>query len=139
MPEQPNQNQKPSASEILRRGDQLLLAALALAGLAGIFLVWICQGGGSGRLVEIDRADSPHVSFQVDVNSAAWPELAQLPGIGQTLARRIVEERRRGGPFEKIEDVPYRVPGIGPKKFEAMRRYLIAKPTSRRGTAAAEP
>lgn len=120
MPDETNRPPKPSVREILRRGDQLVLATLALFGLAGI----LCWWAGRGDLVEFERAERHNVVFKVDANRAAWPELAQLPGIGETLARRIVEERRRHGPFTDLQDIPRRVHGIGPKKFLEMKPYL---------------
>lgn len=50
---------------------------------------------------------------RVAVNRATAAELDALPGIGPALARAIVEERTRGGPFRSVADLE-RVPGIGP-------------------------
>ena len=30
-------------------------------------------------------------AYSVDINRAEWPELAQIPQVGETLARRIVD------------------------------------------------
>jgi competence ComEA-like helix-hairpin-helix protein len=57
---------------------------------------------------------------RLDLNRATSAELQQLPGIGPTLAQRIVEARERQGGFASPEDLR-RVPGIGEKKFEAIR------------------
>ena len=82
---------------LLRRADQAAVAVLLLAGLAASAGWWIAQGGLQGRLIEIERARPQTAQFKVDLNSADWPELVQLPGIGETLARRIVESRRAEG------------------------------------------
>jgi competence protein ComEA len=135
MPDEPREPQKTPPGGILRRGDQIVLATLVLLGLGGILFWWGWRGGGQGGLVEIDRAEPGELTFQVDVNSADWPELSQLPGIGETLARRIVAERRRDGLFVEVEDIPRRVPGIGPKKFERMKLYLCLRPASQAAAA----
>ena len=62
-------------------------------------------------------------SFRVEVNSATWVEWMQLPGIGQTMAFRIVTNRDINGPFSSIEDV-MRVDGIGPRTLDQMRPWL---------------
>ena len=62
--------------------------------------------------------------YQVALNSATWVEWAQLDGIGETLARRIVADREQRGPFRSIDDLD-RVKGIGPKTLEKMRPYLV--------------
>lgn len=56
----------------------------------------------------------------VDINRATAAELEALPGVGPATARKIVDDREANGPFATPEDL-MRVPGIGPKKFEAMR------------------
>ena len=90
----------PSRSHwLLRHADQAGVAVLVLSGLAATIGWWLSQGGWQGRLVEVDRAGPQTAAFQVDINEADWPELAMLPGIGKTLAERIVASRREQGPF----------------------------------------
>ena len=48
---------------------------------------------------------------------------ALLPGIGPALSRRIVAERHKNGAFGTVEEL-LRVPGIGPGKLSAIRRYF---------------
>jgi competence protein ComEA len=56
----------------------------------------------------------------VDINRATVAELETLPGVGPATAQKIVDDREANGPFAAPEDL-MRVPGIGAKKFEAMR------------------
>ena len=49
----------------------------------------------------------------LNVNRATAVELERLPGIGPSLARRIVADREARGPFATVEALS-RVPGIGP-------------------------
>jgi competence protein ComEA len=58
----------------------------------------------------------------VDLNSAPAEEIARLPRIGMSLAKRIVEDRVARGPFRGLEDLD-RVPGVGP----ALRRTLAER------------
>ena len=120
---------------VLRRVDQAGVAGLVLAGLAATVGWWIWHGGWGGRLVEVDRAEPRAARFEVDLNAAGWPELAQLPGIGETLARRIVRSRQEDGPYVDPEDLT-RVEGIGSKTVETIRPYL--RPLPGRGTAAGQ-
>ena len=120
----------PGPSYLLRRADQAAVAGLVLLGLASMGGWWVAHGGCRGRLVEIDRAEPLSAEFEVDLNEAEWPELAQLPDIGETLARRIVESRNRDGPFFDHEDLK-RVRGIGPRTLERVRPYLRPMPEHR--------
>ena len=110
-----------------RRADQAAIAGVALAALVSMAVYWVAQGGGRGRLIEIDRQPRRQVEFLVDVNRADWPELAQLPEIGESLAKRIVETRRHRGPYLDHDDLR-RVRGIGPKTLERIRPYLRPMP-----------
>jgi competence ComEA-like helix-hairpin-helix protein len=56
---------------------------------------------------------------RLDVNRATLTELQRLPGVGPSLAARIVE-RREVKPFDSVDDLR-KVKGIGPKILEAMR------------------
>ena len=69
------------------------------------------------------------VHFVVDVNTAEEPELIQLPGIGATLARRIIETRETSGPFLRPDDLR-RVKGIGEKKTAQLRPYVQTSPAA---------
>lgn len=116
----------------LRRGDQLGVAALVLAGFIGVGAWWMAHGGPWGGLVDIDHAEPRHAQFEVDLNMAEWPELAQIPDIGEALARRIVESRELDGPFVNHDDLD-RVSGIGPRTIERMRPYLRPIPRYENG------
>jgi len=56
----------------------------------------------------------------LDINIADVEELTELPGIGETLAGRIVAYREEHGPFLHIEGLQ-NVEGIGPGKYEAIK------------------
>ena len=118
------------ASWLLRRADQAAVASFVAVALVGTVAWWLAQGGWQGRLVELDRSEPRDAAFLVDLNQADWPELVQLPGIGETLARRIVESRQQDGPFVDHEDLT-RVRGIGPKTLDAVRPYLLPMPEVR--------
>jgi len=103
------------------------VAALVVLGLVSTVGWWISQGGISGSLIELESAEPQIAAFEVDLNQADWPELAQLPSIGPTLARRIVESREADGPFLEIDDLR-RVRGIGPKTLDTIRPFLQPMP-----------
>lgn len=63
---------------------------------------------------------------QIDINVATAEDLQKVPGIGETLARRIVEFRDEHGRFEKVDDL-LNVRGIGTASLEKLRPYLIVK------------
>jgi len=112
---------------LLRAADQAAVAGLVLLSLVGMGVYWVVQGGLRGGLIEIDRADPLVARFQVDVNAAGWPELSQMPALGETLARRIVESRTAFGRFVDHDDL-LRVPGIGPRTLERMKPFLLPMP-----------
>ena len=64
----------------------------------------------------------------LDLNAAAEEELTALPGIGEALARRIVEYREANGPFESVEALT-EVSGIGPGKLAALEGLVTVEDT----------
>jgi competence protein ComEA len=123
----PSESTPQSPHWLLRRADQAAVAFLVVLGLASTVGWWIFHGGLRGELIEVEHAPPQTARFQVDVNSAAWPELVQIPGVGRTLADRIVESRQREGPFVEVEDLR-RVHGIGRKTLDSMRPFLRPLP-----------
>ena len=112
---------------LLRWADQATVAGLIAASLVALAAYWFTHGGHRGELIEIDRAAALTARYQVDINNAEWPEFAELPQIGETLARRIVESRQTAGPFADHDDLR-RVRGIGPRTLERIKPYLLPMP-----------
>lgn len=71
----------------------------------------ISNGGGSERQ-EI-----------VNINTATQTELESLPGIGPSLALKIINYRKENGNFSSIEDIK-NVSGIGESKFEVLKEFI---------------
>lgn len=122
---QPSKEQ--AVPPLLRRLDQAAVAALVMFALVGMAAYWFVHGGHRGELIEIDRAEPLTARYQVDINRAEWPEFAELPDIGETLARRIIESRAAAGPFGDHNDL-LRVNGIGPRTLDKLRPYLLPMP-----------
>jgi competence protein ComEA len=59
----------------------------------------------------------------VNINTATLEELDSLPGIGPTIAQRIIDYRNENGPFNTIEDI-MNVSGIGPATFEEIQDLI---------------
>lgn len=60
---------------------------------------------------------------KVDINRAdAWL-LKALPGIGETLAERIVDYRQQNGPFQNIREIA-KVAGIGATTYEQIKDLI---------------
>jgi competence protein ComEA len=121
------QSAKDGWRPVLRRMNQATVAVLIVCALAGMGLYWFVAGGPTGKLIEIDRAEPLTARFLVDINSADWPEFAELPDVGETLARRIVESRATNGRFADHDDL-LRVRGIGKRTLEKLKPYLMPMP-----------
>ncbi len=110
----------------LTQREQSVVATLVCVALAGMAVLWVLHGGTRGQ-IDIDRAEPLHYAFRVDVNTASWPELSQLPQIGPIMATRIVDYRTENGPFTSREQL-MDVPGIGPRTLERIEEYLLPLP-----------
>ena len=62
----------------------------------------------------------------ININKATQTELETLPGIGPSLAGRIISYREQNGKFKKIEDIK-NVAGIGDSKFENIKDFIKVK------------
>ena len=118
---------RPSPHWLIHRADQAAVASLVVAAMLATIGWWVSHGGWRGRQIEVERAGPLTCRFEVDINTADWPELIQLPGIGPVLAQRIVASRESQGRFADIEDLR-RVRGLGPKTLEQIRPYLRCLP-----------
>ncbi|MFZ9533262.1 MAG: ComEA family DNA-binding protein [Ilumatobacteraceae bacterium] len=64
----------------------------------------------------------PSGALLVDLNRATVAELDQLPGVGPSTARAIVDHRTRNGPFASVDDL-LAVRGIGPAKLAELKPF----------------
>lgn len=63
---------------------------------------------------------------KININTADIGTLCELPGVGESLANRIIQYREENGKFKSIDDLK-NVSGIGEKKFESLREYIVVK------------
>lgn len=100
---------------------RLIAAALGLV-LCLCAIVWLSRQPRSVSVAPVHfvSVEALQALTLVDLNSAGVEELMRLPGIGEVLARRIVEDRRTNGPYTRVEDL-LRVKGIGEGRLEALR------------------
>lgn len=72
---------------------------------------------------------------RLDPNTAPEAELVRLPRVGPALARRIVEDRERNGPFRSAADLA-RVAGVGDRLVQLATPHLSLPTTHAPGPPA---
>jgi competence protein ComEA len=76
--------------------------------------------------VSAQTADNQGAKLLVNINTAGQAELERLPGIGPSLAKKIMEFRSKNGNFKTPADL-VAVQGIGEKKFEQIKNMITVK------------
>jgi competence protein ComEA len=67
----------------------------------------------------------------IDLNTATVKELEQLPGVGPTTAKAIVEFRTKAGRFRRVSDLLV-IRGISEAKLTRMRPYITIGPPAKK-------
>jgi competence protein ComEA len=72
------------------------------------------------------QAAAAATQFPINLNTATAEQLEAIPGIGPVLAQRIIEYRQTHGRFQSVDEL-LEVHGIGAKRLESMRPYVVVK------------
>lgn len=104
----------------------------------GVVLVLaICPG--AVVLGAQDKSKKPPPPLKpFDINSATYEQIHSLPGIGPVTTQRILDFRKKSGPFQRVEDL-MAVRGISAKRLEKIRQYIVVKPVAAAAAPAKTP
>lgn len=106
--------EKINLADLLNDGQKLVIPGAS--GVSG-------EGSEFVPADEEELTDTQSPDYLIDINYATAEELETLPGIGPTLAMRIVQYRDEHGPFQTIEDI-MNVSGIGQSTFDLIKDYI---------------
>ena len=86
----------------------------------------ILEEGSGENIIEETNMTLGASTKEVNINKATETELQSLPGIGASLASRIIEYRNQNGKFSKIDDIK-NVNGIGDSKYDNIKDFITVK------------
>lgn len=123
-----NRDSVLKASEFKTKIDESRLFGTQLTGQLGMFLFCIflmaylvCLG------INISEPLNPRLEIQknslMNVNTATWSELLQIPGITETVAWNIVKHRELNGDYSSVDQLS-NIKGIGKKSLEKIKLYV---------------
>ena len=72
---------------------------------------------------QVGQSNASEPLGKININTASATLLQSLPGIGETLAARIIEYREEYGSFSSVEDL-LMVKGIGQSRLDEIRQYI---------------
>ena len=94
------------------------------AHLAKFSRLWEVERPTTPPEVKQEKKRAPPGEGKININTASKEELITLPGIGETLAQKIIDYRNTYGPFKSIEEV-MKVKGIGKGTFNKIKYKII--------------
>jgi competence ComEA-like helix-hairpin-helix protein len=100
-----------------------LFVVLALTFITSVAACYRSPPTVSPETVNIGPPTSPSHPQLINLNTASAVELARLPGVGPTLAERIIKYREENGPFRRPEHLMM-VRGISERKFREISRMV---------------
>jgi competence protein ComEA len=116
--------QPPTLGEVWQRAGAPGVAPNKDKSIASGTRVEVTPKGGY-RLAVMPGTQLLTLGLPLDLNRASAEDLGAVPGIGPALARRIVEYRNTHGPFKQIDELQEKVLGVGQKKAEILKRYVV--------------
>ncbi|MEN6462659.1 MAG: helix-hairpin-helix domain-containing protein [Syntrophomonas sp.] len=108
-------------ARVLQDGEAVVIPAV------GQSMTATNSSGGLTNNAQLSSSPAGSSSGMVNINSAAVNELDErLPGIGPTLAQRIVDYRTSNGPFASVDDIK-NVSGIGEGRFAEIKDIITIR------------
>lgn len=100
---------------------------------AFLILLFSLVSCGRGESVENTNATAPSVQTNeavarrqcLNLNTAKAEELERLPGIGEVMARKIIEFREQDGPFRRPEEIIV-IEGFSERKYRQIESQVCA-------------
>jgi competence ComEA-like helix-hairpin-helix protein len=62
----------------------------------------------------------------IDLNTATLSQLEELPGVGPVTAQKILDFRKKSGPFKSVSDL-LAIPRISKSRFAKIKPYVYVK------------
>ena len=92
--------------------------------LVGLFVLGpACTSPEPDLSTELRQSPIRSVDDAININTATLDQLESLPEIGPLMAAKIIEHRRRYGPFRRPEHIII-VEGMSAERFEKMRMFI---------------
>ena len=96
---------------------------LVLLTVLFVLLSVLCFAMQKNTITEVRHTEAKAVQYFIDINIADAEEFSTLPGIGPSLANRIIEYRNKNGDFKSINELA-KVSGIGKSTIEKIKDYI---------------
>ena len=99
---------------------------------ANLRAINLAQELSDGMMINVPDENSPDITCsqmmvqpgnKLDINTANAQQFQELPGIGPSLAERIIKYRQENGEFSSVDEL-LNVSGIGEKKLEGIRELV---------------
>ena len=100
------------------------LSLLGLAVILGLgYALHFCLKAYPGLASILQFIEREEILYQIDVNTAVYEDLVQIPYIGDFTARKIIQKREALGAITSLRQIE-EIPGVYPKNFEKFSPFL---------------
>lgn len=112
----------------MSRQEKLIIIFLLITAMIGLAVSYYKKLPSDITIVASNIKKEPTTNIlsthHININTADRKTLMLLPGIGPSLAERIIVYRRENGPFLSSDHI-IKVSGIGGAKFDGIKDFII--------------